>query len=1748
MTAPAWELPDRATSGSRTRSDVRRGVPALLVLLGAGLALRVVLALRLPGSGFEVDLNAFRFWAGNLADQGPFGFYSRPFFHDYTPGYLYFLWLIGVVGGAIGGIGDLIKVPAILADLAVAWLVCDLVLELTANRTRAILAAAVVLFTPLTWFDSVVWGQVDSVGLVFLLLGVRDLWHDRPERSALWAATAAVIKPQLGILVPIVAVVVIRRAIAGQPADADAGETLRPAVRPYPWWRIVTTGLTGLATAIVLSAPFGLSLPDLLHQVAETAGGYPWLTVNAYNPWALLTHDGAGLAATGQWVCDAITTSAAGTSAGTPCQPGMETLIGPFWAVAVGGALLVLATLAVLGLVAWRPDRRTILVGLTVLAIAFFVLPTRVHERYLFPFVALGVVLAAASWRWTLAYVVLSATTFLNMYVVLTTLYPDNPQIADWLGIGSAIRDSQGVTLIALLNAAAFAWAIAQLRPAAGRAFAREVAGATPSTEPRGFGDDERATPAPAWAVPPAWTAEQAPPSEPPEVDIDDRPGLLAWLRATVQRPSIRHDRSATLAGEPGGRLDRLDLWVVAVLVIAALLLRTWRLAEPYQMHFDEVYHARTATEFLQKWRYGIDHDIYEWTHPHVAKYAMAAGLVLFGDDQVTGTSPLGVPVLDAAIEPRRDDPAVQRAGDRLYVATGTDVRAYDLTSRAEVATIRGSAATALAIDAAAGRLYVGAADGSIRTLSTALALDEPASSARPIGAETAPLATVDGPVDGLTASGDGSWLAVRSGDRVTLVDPDTGAVTGTATVAGLAALAPAGTGDALVARPADVPDPKAAASAVARIAGGKASTYASALATDADEVTLPAVVTTANKPLFDSAIGDGSLAGFRVDQQPRLVPAGRDGLTFLSPTSGAAVGQTRTNAPATGLSYVTVDTPRLYVATGRTITIVSLGDNGAGDPKIDSTMTMPGQVETTYWDPATLMVHALGRTATGAASTIYVIEPHANSVYADARLPFVPTATALDIAPDYPGADREQILAFDATGETAVVDIGQNAFAWRFPGVLAGALTAGLIYLLARLLFRRRSVALLAGGLTLADGMFFVMARIGMNDVYVGLFLVAAYVLFVALWQLRGAWRLGFWLGMPVLGVLLGLALASKWVAAYAIGAVAVLILARSALGRLMLLAGLVAGTTVLGYMAIAVPSGAASGPNLTFILVMVALTGLAVVAAVTHPVAWSREESRLAIAAPPLIGLVLAVAVFARGTGQLHLGSLSLPAVVVAIAIGAVGPLAWVAFTIAAGWGFGPYAVDGEDAGDSVDRPPAEPAPGWLRPGWALGVPVAWAAVCLVAIPLAVYVASYVPWAFVDGHQIVTGWPPGHDGQTLVQLTQQMYDYHNNLRSPHAASSPWWAWPLDLKPVWFYQGSYAGSTAASIYDAGNIVIWWLSIPALLFVAWQAFRRRSLALGLIGIGYACQWLAWSRIDRATFQYHYYTSLPFVVIALAYLLAEVWHGPSWRTWLLARVSAAAVVVGPMVMWVFKAPLCVFVGVERASPGSLACQGNPGNLVVTARTTGLAVVVVVAILLVVRELLASDLTAARPGGRLVGGTPGRIALIVGAAGLALGATLALDPTTAIFRLDGFRPELAGLLVLIPLAAVAWVILTARDPRRFVVGVLAGIGGWFLVLYPNIAALPLPDSLVNAYQGLLPTYLYPFQFPVNTDPVPPGVKLIAAGPLLLAAGLVVFCLVVAYSAWLWRLALVDREGPDGGEAAAAPRLPLLAPPAD
>ena len=596
---------------------MRDAIVPLAILLALGLALRLIIAyVILPGSGFKVDLASFNGWAVELAKNGPWGLYDRQIFVDYTPGYLYVLWALGLVAQVLGGPGaapgELLKVPAILADLGLSLAIFSLAVDLGATRRRALIAAAVFLLVPVTWFDSAVWAQVDSVGTLVLVLAVRELWRGRSERAAILTTIAAIIKPQFGILIPLAAVVIIRRHWVERPDDGS-----RLGGGPV---RILTTTLAGLVTATLVCLPFGITIVGLLEQIVETAGGYPYLTVNAYNPWALLSLDGSGLASAGTWIRDVANPE-------KPADPFLALLGVP--AVLVGGLLIGAAIVALMVLL-WRrhDDRRALLVALAVMAIAFFVLPTRVHERYLYPFFALGAILLALRPRWAAVYAVLAAANLANLYGILTLPFYESPGITPMLQafgglgarLGEAVRSQAGVQLAAaahvggLVAAAAF-----MVRPAAGETD-RELDEDRVGDSVADGGPSEAKLPEPDVGAAAIHDDRRA-----RSRDLGERPWpTLRRPWPTLRRPwpTLRQPPGPSARRRPGRRsTGRPRSTARAAVASTGSTSGSWSSSssprsacgpsgsgEPLRMHFDEVYHARTATEFLQDWRYGEPH------------------------------------------------------------------------------------------------------------------------------------------------------------------------------------------------------------------------------------------------------------------------------------------------------------------------------------------------------------------------------------------------------------------------------------------------------------------------------------------------------------------------------------------------------------------------------------------------------------------------------------------------------------------------------------------------------------------------------------------------------------------------------------------------------------------------------------------------------------------------------------------------------------------------------------------------------------------------------------------------------------------------------------------------------------------------------------------------------------------------------------------------------------------------------------
>jgi hypothetical protein len=191
---------------------------------------------------------------------------------------------------------------------------------------------------------------------------------------------------------------------------------------------------------------------------------------------------------------------------------------------------------------------------------------------------------------------------------------------------------------------------------------------------------------------------------------------------------------------------------------------------------------------------------------------------------------------------------------------------------------------------------------------------------------------------------------------------------------------------------------------------------------------------------------------------------------------------------------------------------------------------------------------------------------------------------------------------------------------------------------------------------------------------------------------------------------------------------------------------------------------------------------------------------------------------------------------------------------------------------------------------------------------VPAMIYLASYIPFMAARG--------PSHPQipPLVLVLEEQkaMYDYHAGITASHDYSSVWYEWPVMIRPIWYYTGrtELPPPLVSDIYAFGNPAVWWMGTAAVAYLVvavWvmgtaflvffllqrlkrprpdkddgagkrkTAVRRRLRLLlrpGLfILIALAAQYVPWIVIPRKlTFIYHFFASVPFLVLCIVLAL------------------------------------------------------------------------------------------------------------------------------------------------------------------------------------------------------------------------------------------------------------------------------------
>jgi len=242
----------------------------ILIILFLGLILRLILA---SHGTYWGDMNSWIGWSNRLLDVGFKDFYLT--WCDYLPGYLYILWFLGNLKNVFLSLKINIpnevfyKMPSILADLGISYLIFKIVKEFK-NKKTALISSAIYLFNPAIWVNSSLWGQADGFLAFFLFLAFYLFAKKNIFVSAIFFGLSCIIKPLSFFVLPFISFYLL----------------IKKKIKTF-----FTFLLTSLMIIILSFIPFseGNYFNFVFDRFKIVFEQYPYTSLNAFNFWGVLS-------------------------------------------------------------------------------------------------------------------------------------------------------------------------------------------------------------------------------------------------------------------------------------------------------------------------------------------------------------------------------------------------------------------------------------------------------------------------------------------------------------------------------------------------------------------------------------------------------------------------------------------------------------------------------------------------------------------------------------------------------------------------------------------------------------------------------------------------------------------------------------------------------------------------------------------------------------------------------------------------------------------------------------------------------------------------------------------------------------------------------------------------------------------------------------------------------------------------------------------------------------------------------------------------------------------------------------------------------------------------------------------------------------------------------------------------------------------------------------------------------------------
>ncbi|NTV88857.1 MAG: DUF2029 domain-containing protein [Clostridiales bacterium] len=405
----------------------------LALVAGLGFALLVRLFSCTIITGWPNDIVANKSWALS-AGKNLLNFYNAGWC-DYPPFFIYVLMIIGrlMAAPSLSAYSTLlIKLPSMLADMVSAYMIYQFALSGLGLKKNGRLAALSACFAyavhPMVFLDSTIWGQVDSFFTMIILAALVLLIKKNVTFAAVLFSVAVLMKPQGIFFLPVLLFELIKLRSVRNFLKAAAG---------------------GFITAFIIVFPFAVKMGPLwiFELYLGTASEYTATAMNAFNFFTLA---GANF-----------------VDGSTIPLLFSYTTWGLIFTLIV---VLLAAYLHIKSKSSFAPIFSAILLNS-----GAFIFSTKMHERYMYPVIALSLLLSVLTMdkRIFLLFSGFSITVFANVHVLFVRMLATDVPSAHLMG--DAIYPV--IAAFSILNIALFAYLVKVYAETCGKEISKPLSG-----------------------------------------------------------------------------------------------------------------------------------------------------------------------------------------------------------------------------------------------------------------------------------------------------------------------------------------------------------------------------------------------------------------------------------------------------------------------------------------------------------------------------------------------------------------------------------------------------------------------------------------------------------------------------------------------------------------------------------------------------------------------------------------------------------------------------------------------------------------------------------------------------------------------------------------------------------------------------------------------------------------------------------------------------------------------------------------------------------------------------------------------------------------------------------------------------------------------------------------------------------------------------------------------------------------------